>query len=64
MLNPDFDKGYQDGWAGVAGNAPLPGNPTRPPPGEPDDYKAGFSYGRADALERGHRPMFFSSRSA
>lgn len=47
-----FDDGYLDGWMSVAGDALLPPDPTRPPPGDRADYQAGFEYGRADALER------------
>ncbi len=47
-----FEQGYRAGWEGVAGTAPLPAHPTRPPKGEPLDYVSGFKYGRADALER------------
>lgn len=47
-----FDEGYREGWLSVAGEEPLPKNPTQPPPGEPRDYLRGFFYGRADALER------------
>jgi hypothetical protein len=56
MPKGNFKEGYRDGWAGVAGTAPLPNNPTRPPPGDPDGYEAGFLFGRADALERGYKP--------
>lgn len=57
MSKGNFDDGYRDGWEGVAGMIPLPSDPTRPIPGEPDDYGAGFLYGRSDALER--RPLFW-----
>ena len=52
MTEGTFEDGYRAGWEGVAGNAIMPTNPTRPPPGEPADYVTGFEYGRADALER------------
>jgi len=52
MPTDDFDDGYRDGWEAVAGETPLPDNPTRPPPGEPNDYEAGYQYGRSDALLR------------
>jgi len=50
-----FEDGYRDGWGSVAGNAPVPANPTRPPPDEIVDmteFQLGFEYGRADALKR------------
>ena len=50
-----FEEGYRDGWISVAGDAPLPDNPTRPPAEEKSEREAfqlGFFYGRADALER------------
>jgi hypothetical protein len=52
MTQGSFEDGYADGWRTVAGDAPLPDDPTRPPPGEPSDFTIGFEYGRADALER------------
>jgi hypothetical protein len=55
MIDGSFDAGYRDGWASVAGDAPLPDNPTQPLPDEPDHksmFQLGFEYGRADALER------------
>ena len=55
MTKGTFDEGYQDGWGSVAGDAPLPANPTRPPPEEQtdiSDFQLGFEYGRADALEQ------------
>ena len=52
MTSGTFKDGYRDGWAGVAGDAAMPAEPTRPPAGEATDYQAGFEYGRADALER------------
>ena len=45
----------EDGWASTAGNALLPDRPTRPESDDPKDYKTGFRYGRADALERGFK---------
>lgn len=56
MPKDGFEEGYRDGWMSAAGTAPLPDNPTRPSPGEPHDFEAGFRYGRADALELGHTP--------
>jgi hypothetical protein len=50
-----FEEGYQDGWISVAGNQPMPDNPTRPPADEEssmEPFQLGFFYGRADALER------------
>jgi hypothetical protein len=50
-----FEDGYRDGWGSVAGDAPLPTNPTRPPLDElsdMSDFQLGFDYGRADALEQ------------
>ena len=50
-----FEEGYCDGWASVAGDAPLPENPTRPEAGSKgqlEPFQLGFLYGRADALER------------
>jgi hypothetical protein len=55
MGDRTFEDGYLDGWMSVAGDALVPPNPTRPPPGERADEQAGFEYGRADALER-YRP--------
>jgi hypothetical protein len=52
MTKGTYEDGYREGWMSVAGDEPLPANPTRPPPREVDDYPAGFHYGRADALER------------
>ena len=55
MIEGSFEHGYRDGWASVAGDAPLPANPTQPLPDEPDGktvFQLGFEYGRADALER------------
>ena len=55
MTKGNFEDGYRDGWGSVAGDAPLPSDPTRPPPGaEPgkSEFQLGFEYGRADALER------------
>ena len=55
MTAHSFEDGYRDGWGSVAGDAPLPANPTAPPPDEPDGktpFQLGFEYGRADALER------------
>ena len=55
MTKGTFEEGYEDGWRGVAGDAPIPANPTRPPPGEEsqmEPFQLGFEYGRADALER------------
>jgi len=48
-----FEEGYLDGWISVAGNEPLPDNPTRPPEEEIEiePFQLGFFYGRADALE-------------
>ncbi len=55
MAEGTFEDGYRDGWGSVAGDAPLPSDPTRPPPHEQTDmsnFQLGFQYGRADALER------------
>lgn len=52
MAERSFEEGYREGWTGVAGDAPLPSDPTCPPEGEARDYAVGFRYGRADALER------------
>ena len=55
MTNGTFEEGYRDGWGSVAGEAPLPTDPTRPPSDEQtdkSDFQLGFEYGRADALER------------
>ena len=46
-----FQEGYRDGWEGVAGDEPLPADPTHPPERERADYEIGYEYGRADALE-------------
>jgi hypothetical protein len=51
MTKGTFEEGYRAGWEGVAGAAPLPAEPTRPPEGTARDYQHGFEYGRADALE-------------
>jgi hypothetical protein len=51
MADQTFDEAYREGWMSVAGEEPLPNNPTRPPAGEVADAAAGFQYGRADALE-------------
>ena len=56
MPDESFQDGYRAGWESVAGTRPLPDDPTMPRPGEPNDYRAGFSYGRSDALERGLTP--------
>jgi hypothetical protein len=45
-----FDDGYSEGWMSVAGEEPLPEKRTLPAPSEARSYKAGFIYGRADAL--------------
>ena len=50
-----FQEGYRDGWLSVAGDEPLPTNPTRPPAEEEpqmESFQLGFLYGRADALDR------------
>ena len=55
MTDGTFADGYRDGWATVAGDAPLPERPTFPPKVEWNSKTAfldGFEYGRADALER------------
>jgi hypothetical protein len=54
MTEGTFEDGYLDGWRSVAGDEPLPADPTRPPEEERCDapFNLGFSYGRADALER------------
>ena len=55
MTKGTFEDGYRDGWGSVAGDAPLPADPTRPPANELTDitdFQLGFEYGRADALER------------
>jgi hypothetical protein len=63
MTKGTFEDGYLDGWRSVAGDEPLPADPTRPP----DDYSSdvsfelGFNYGRADALER-YQPGSDASR--
>ena len=56
MREGTFESGYRSGWESVAGDRAMPDEPTRPPEGELVNYEAGFLYGRADALERGHRP--------
>ena len=55
MTKGTFEDSYRDGWGSIAGDAPLPSDPTRPPPDEQGDksqFQLGFEYGRADALER------------
>ena len=55
MTDGTFEDGYRDRWASVAGDEPLPDNPTRPPADEQSglsEFQLGFDYGRADALER------------
>ena len=55
MTKGTFEEGYLDGWVSVAGDEPLPANPTRPPAeqdSETEPFQLGFFYGRADALER------------
>ncbi len=55
MTKGSFEDGYQDGWATIAGDAPMPEKPTRPSPFEQTattEFQLGFEYGRADALER------------
>ena len=55
MSKGTFADGYRDGWGSVAGDAPLPKKPTRPPLDVQTDMSAfqlGFEYGRADALEQ------------
>jgi len=54
MTEGTFEDGYLDGWRSVAGDEPLPDNPTRPPDEDDsaDRFDIGFHYGRADALER------------
>jgi hypothetical protein len=55
MTKGTFDEGYRDGWASVAGDAPLPPDPSRPNADEEsttEPFELGFLYGRADALER------------
>ena len=46
------EEGFGKGWLSVAGEEPLPDNPTVPEPDERRDTQAGFIYGRSDALER------------
>ena len=55
MTKGTFEEGYLDGWASVAGDAPLPQDATRPEAGdnsELEPFQLGFLCGRADALER------------
>ena len=54
MTKGTFDEGYMDGWLSVAGDHPLPANPTRPSveEGQMEPFQLGFFYGRSDALER------------
>lgn len=55
MTSGSFNEGYLDGWRSVAGNAPVPKNPTLPPTDEQTnmtEFQLGFDYGRADALEQ------------
>jgi hypothetical protein len=55
VMKGSFEEGYRDGWLSVAGDEPLPANPTRPPAEEQSpmqSFQLGFLYGRADALER------------
>ena len=55
MTKGSFEDGYHDGWASVAGDSPLPEDPTRPEAGDDSElepFQLGFFYGRADALER------------
>ena len=50
MMKGTFEEGYGDGWASVAGEAPLPKCPTCPPREEwagKTAFQLGFEYGRA-----------------
>lgn len=44
--------GYREGWASIAGDAPLPADSRAAPQGKLATYSTGFAYGRLDAIER------------
>ena len=52
MREGTFEQGFRDGWESIAGDKPLPENPSLPQEGEPRDYECGFRYGRSEASVR------------
>jgi hypothetical protein len=52
MADKTYSEGYRDGWESVAGEEPMPEDPTPRRDGDEDDYKTGFQYGESEASIR------------